>query len=199
MMDDMDHNKILADRIVLQETVHDSFIENISVRLNCGINLYGLHKEKIEVVYCSTLQKHTCAILCSGEKDRAIIIFDEHHYEIMSALNRLFGMFGVHEIKLPMMIQMLETVPLLKRIPNTLLSIILAESNILEMKVKRARLILNDAIAYNATNRDIYGLKGELGLAFLHHAEKRSDALLGIILNFYVFHELAHIKRLFGR
>lgn len=190
-----DREILLADRLMLHDDVSTEFIQNMRMRLDYGINKMGLNSIPIKPVYCSTVNKHTCVEMLNGHHGEYYLILDEHHLELLGCMNLLFYMFGQHDIKQPFL-RMNMTLGMKtpdKRLKGTA-SILLSEKSLLEGNATKAAAFLKVYKQNKIVTEDFKGQRGELDLDWFLLKERRAEVAHGLIKNYYVFHELAHIK-----
>lgn len=186
---------LLADRIILHDSVHTTFIQNMSTRLDYGITKMGLDTISITPVYCSTIDKHTCVERLNSKPDEYFLIFDEHHLELLSSMNFLFYMFGQNDLKYPLLLMVMEkamNTPI-KRLTMTT-AILLSEKSLLDGNATRAISFMEVYKQNKIVSMDFQGIEGEGDLNCFLLKERKVKIAQGLIMNYYVFHELAHIK-----
>ena len=59
-------NVLLGDRVLIG-AVSDTFVTNIQLRLKSGVSGFKLENANIEPVFCSSINKHTCACRVSND------------------------------------------------------------------------------------------------------------------------------------
>ena len=194
-MDSLIRNSLLADRLTLRNDVSDIFLKNMKLRLEYGISKFGLFDNNIEPVYCSSINKHTCVEILNDDPSTFYLMLDEHHLEVLGAMDRLFYMYGQNDIKSPVlnfvMKEVLRTPE--KRLFQTAI-LLLAERSLLDGNATRALAYLDKIKDYMITDTDWDGNVGLFDLDWFILKERRAEISHGLIMNYYVFHELAHIK-----
>lgn len=93
-------NVLLGDRVLIG-AVSDTFVTNIQLRLKSGVSGFKLENANIEPVFCSSINKHTCACRVSNSPEVQYLVFDEHHIQLLGAMNLLFYMYGQNDFKQP--------------------------------------------------------------------------------------------------
>lgn len=93
-------NVLLGDRVLIG-AVSDTFVTNIQLRLKSGVSGFKLENANIEPVFCSSINKHTCACRVSNCPEVQYLVFDEHHIQLLGAMNLLFYMYGQNDFKQP--------------------------------------------------------------------------------------------------
>lgn len=185
---------LLGDRIMIAP-VSDAFVENIKLRLKAGIPSFDLETANIESIYCSSINKHTCEKKVSICPEKQYIIFDEHHIQLLYSMNLLFYMYGQNDIKFPILSMIMdETLITPKKRLNTVAAILLAEKSLLEAIPTRALLYLTTLDENKITEEDFRGEAGRFDLNWFLLKERRTMVSHAYVMNFYVYHELAHIK-----
>ena len=61
-------NVLLGDRVLIG-AVSDTFVTNIQLRLKSGVSGFKLENANIEPVFCSSINKHTCACRVSNSPE----------------------------------------------------------------------------------------------------------------------------------
>ena len=89
---------MLGDRVIIGDA-SDVFRKSIQLCLETGIPSFELEKEKIEPIFCSSINKHTCLLTVSDDPEVQLIIFDEHHVQLLRSMNLLFYMYGQNDFK----------------------------------------------------------------------------------------------------
>lgn len=75
-------NVLLGDRVLIG-AVSDTFVTNIQLRLKSGVSGFKLENANIEPVFCSSINKHTCACRVSNSPEVQYLVFDEHHIQLL--------------------------------------------------------------------------------------------------------------------
>ena len=190
-----DREILLADRIVLHNEVHDSFIKNMKTRLDFGINKMELNNVSIEPVYCSTINKHTCMEMLNGHPSKYFLILDEHHLELLSSMNLLFYMFGQNDFKEQLLwLAMTETMETPAKRLKAAASILLSEKSLLEGNATRALTFLDVYEKNKCVVEWGSGVEAKADLNWFLLKDPMVTIAHGLIMNYYVFHELAQIK-----
>lgn len=185
---------LIGDRVIIGEA-SDIFVENIRLRLENGIHSFELEKVNIEPVFCSSINKHTCLATVSDVPDMQYIVFDEHHIQLLRILNLLFYMYGYNEAKQPFISLVMDQIV---KTPRKRLfqaaSILLAEKSILEANLTRALHFLSQLDEYMISEDDYDGKEGDFDYNLFLLKSRREKIACSFVLNFYVYHELAHVK-----
>lgn len=178
---------VLRDRILLKEEVGEHFIENVEMRYKVAVRLMNIDVSNLSRIYCSSINKHTCS---ASDGEINYIIFDEHQMEVLSALNILYYLYGQIDLKMGIFDFILSREDYFKeRLKNTII-IILAEKQILQGNMENA-LYYAEKIHEDAPSLD-RNKKGFWELFTLK--QWKSYIAYAFCLDFYVFHEMAHIK-----
>ena len=185
---------LLIDRIILNNSVSNTFIKNINERLNYGISHMNLDREAIEPIFCSTINKHTCTETLTSHPNKFFVIFDEHHFQLISAMNLLFYLFGKDDLTSPIfrfVMASIMSTPY-KRL-RLIAALLLSEKSLLSSNATQANAYLPELLQNKPTSDDFQGDKGNFELNLFLLKEKRARSANRIVMNYYVFHELAHI------
>lgn len=187
-------NVLLGDRVLIG-AVSDTFVTNIQLRLKSGVSGFKLENANIEPVFCSSINKHTCACRVSNSPEVQYLVFDEHHIQLLGAMNLLFYMYGQNDFKQPIfsiiMDQIIKTPK--KRLYN-IAAILLSEKCMLAANSTRALQYLAQLEENVITSEDYSGDTGEFDLNWFLLKSHRAEIAHSFVMNFYVYHELAHIK-----
>ena len=193
-MNESIRESLLGDRIIIREAT-EPFIQSIHLRLEKGIPDFFLENANIKPVYCSSINKHTCARTIDINPNTQYLIFDEHHVEMLGAMNLLFYMYGQNDIKWPIYSMMMHSI---LKTPGKRLKLVsaqlLSEKSMLESNYSKALMYL-EVVKDNMISKDDYsGDAGRFDLNWFLLKERRAKIAHALALNFYVYHELAHIK-----
>ena len=165
------------------------------MRLKSGVSGFKLENANIEPVFCSSINKHTCACRVSNSPEVQYLVFDEHHIQLLGAMNLLFYMYGQNDFKQPIfsmiMDQIIKTPK--KRLYN-IAAILLSEKCMLAANSTRALQYLAQLEENVITSEDYSGDTGEFDLNWFLLKSHRAEIAHSFVMNFYVYHELAHIK-----
>lgn len=187
-------NVLLGDRVLIG-AVSDTFVTNIQLRLKSGVSGFKLENANIEPVFCSSINKHTCACRVSNCPEVQYLVFDEHHIQLLGAMDLLFYMYGQNDFKQPIfsmiMVQIIKTPK--KRLYN-IAAILLSEKCMLAANSTRALQYLAQLEENVITSEDYSGDTGEFDLNWFLLKSHRAEIAHSFVMNFYVYHELAHIK-----
>lgn len=185
---------MLGDRVIIGDA-SDVFRKSIQLCLETGIPSFELEKEKIEPIFCSSINKHTCLLTVSDDPEVQLIIFDEHHVQLLRSMNLLFYMYGQNDFKqqfISLVMDKFFKTPK-KRLYQVAL-ILLAEKSILEANQTRALHFLEQLNEYIISADDYDGEVGDADFNWFLLKSCREEIAYSFVLNFYVYHELAHVK-----
>lgn len=185
---------IIGDRFILKSEITHSFHMSIQERLNCAIKMMNLPSEIIEPIYCSSLNKHTCIQQTSSTSNNFFFVADEHLHEILSALLLIFYMVGYHDCKYTTFFMATKILNLpIKRL-NYITILLHAEKDLLEGNATSALFFVNK-LEKSITEVEVYeGDFGKLEFNYFLLKHEREQHAIIYVENFYVFHELAHVK-----
>mgnify|MGYP000822556757 CR=1 FL=1 len=190
--------KIIGDRLILNSEVHDYFRTSVQERLDCGIDMMNIPGEKIETIYCSSLNKHTCIQHDLSIPDKSFLVVDEHLHEVLSSLLLLFYMFGYHDYKYYIVSAAVGEALILPQKRLNLIAVLLqAEKYLLDGNATAALLLANKFKDYSSDkeNKDeLSGLESELERDYFLIKYLKVQHAMPYVANFYIFHELAHVK-----
>lgn len=181
---------ILCDRIFLKKQVSENFIETINMRYKAAIDVMNINVENLKVIYCNSINKHTCLL----EKNKTLyLVFDEHHSNMLGALNILYYTYGNIDFKQVFYELVLKLNDYFKNRLSSTILILLTEKNIINNKLSKAHLLASIIKEYefsldNTDEEDSFFLN-----LYLIKSRKTFDMQI-FSLNFYVFHELSHVK-----
>lgn len=182
-----DLKSVISDRILLNEDASENFIKSIKMRYETAVKLMGIDTKNLHDIYCNSINKHTC-VVSKGTTD--YLIFDEHHANILSALNLIYHTYGQIDLKFPYYKIILDrSKHFTNRIKSTLL-ILLSEKEILNNRMDYALYYAKEIQKYPLT----YDEKDSPILNIYLNKLPKLDTSQVFSMNFYVFHELAHIK-----
>lgn len=194
-MNEQEKKLILGNKLILKPNVSDAFKKNMSIRTAYGFEAMDLPAEAVEVVLCSTVNKNTCVQKLLSNPNKYYLLLDEHHFETMSALVFLFYLFGFHDLKKEIM--EIITKPFMKTPQKRLAHMktqLQAENSLLEGNATFAYSLVQKLANYEITEDDYKGKAGALDYNWFCLKLRRHNIANAYIMNFYVFHELAHIK-----
>ena len=178
----------LNDRILLKREVSKNFKMNIQMRYDMAIQMMKLDKQKLSILYCNSINKHTCMI----EKDKKnYIIFDEHHIEVLSALNFLYYTYGKSDFKRPFYELIYNQYNYFENRIKSIVSLLMSEKLLLIGDAEGA-LNYAKAVKEYSFSIDKNSDNGLFNLFLLYMGKQ--DIAQSLSMNFYVFHELAHVK-----
>ena len=183
-------DELLEDRLILHEEVSDIFIVNMRLRLHSGIPQFGLVDCNLKPIYCSTIDKHTCVQVLNDDKSTFYLILDEHHFKVLCLMNYVFYLYG--QVNLKLIMNRIFRAPEKKLFQVSV--ILLAEKCMLVGNATKAKAYLDKLKEYEITRSDFDGAIGKVDLSWLMLKEKRERMSRPMVMNYYVFHELAHIK-----
>ncbi len=185
---------ILTDRIILKQDCDETFYKNMTERLSSGTGVMNLEDAEIVLVYCSTINKHTCIEKLHKNPNTYYLILDEHHEQMMGALNYLFYAFGTNDFKKPFWHMMMQNMSYHQKRLKNAVNLLLAEQYLLEGQVNKASYCMDEIEKRPLdTEKDFSGEMGRFEQGLFMLKSRRLDHMRSYILNFYVFHELAHI------
>ena len=139
----MTNNKsdVVSGRILLKKTGDKNWRGHIMHIYDVAAQMVGIDTKKLELVCCISANKHTC--LTTDSEGKNYLLLDEHHLEVLSALNLLYYIYGKRKIKSAIFDEILAQMNYFeKRLKSTIL-ILLAEKYILEGQVSSAFLLCN--------------------------------------------------------
>lgn len=188
-------DNLLSDRIILESDTDNYLKESINIRMNYAIEIMELSKENIQVVFCSTVNKHTCLDTINNEPNRYYLIIDKHHLQLISCLDYLFYLYGNYDIKQPYMTFILDDLcSNFKKRKYFAVSILLAERDLLNNNATRALKYLDYIdtldLSLDDCNEKVVDFENNLDII----KTIRYNYSYPYILNLYVYHEVAHIK-----
>ena len=193
-MDKSIQSILLGDRVLIGG-VSDTFKKSIQIRLESGIPSFKLENAIIEPVFCSSINKHTCALRTADHFEIQYLIFDEHHIQLLGAMNLLFYMYGQNDFKQPIYSTIMEKIIKTpkKRLHNVA-AILLSEKCILEANPTRGLQYLACLDENSITSEDYSGDAGKFDFNWFLLKSRRAEIAHSFAMNYYVYHELAHIK-----
>lgn len=195
-MNNVPENLLIADRPILNSEVHDYFRISVQERIDCGIEMMNLPAEKIEVVYCSSLNKHTCIQQVSSIPNKYFLVVDEHLHEVLSCLLLLFYMFGYHDYKYFVLAVAKEVLILPQKRLNQIAILLQAEKNLLDGNATAALSLTNEFKECSFSDKEIKEELGEFEFDYFLNKYLKEEHAMPYVANFYIFHELAHVKLL---
>ena len=184
---------LLIDRIMINKQISDTFVENIKERLSYGINHMNLEMESIEPLFCSTINKHTCTETLSSQPNKFYLIFDEHHFDLICAMNFLFYLFGKDNLTAPIFSAMHMVINASNKRLRFIAALLLSEKCLLSSNATQAKAYLDELSKNNPSFNDFQGKTGDFALNLFLLKERRASYTNSLIMTYYVFHELAHI------
>lgn len=194
-MDESILNELLGNRIELRHKVSDEFVSSVLLRIDTGVPCFGIDPKLFNMVFCSSINKHTCVTTLSSHPETCYLIFDEHHFELLSAMTLLFYMYGQTELPRQthahFMNAVLKTPK--KRLSRTI-AILLSEKSLLMSNCTQALHYLSLLQKIAITPADYQGVGGGLEHGWFSYDYHNLNIARSFNMNFYVYHELAHIK-----
>ena len=184
---------ILANRHILNQECRESFYINMSERLTSGIKVMGLEDIQIALVYCSSLNKHTCIETIQEIPDTYFFVLDGHLQEMLSSLGYLFYAFGTNDFKNASWTNLLEMLPAHQKRLKSTACLFLAEKSLIDCNLNKAEYYMDEFDKCRLNNDDYKGEFGKYELNLFMLKFEREKMAEAFSMNFYVFHELAHI------
>lgn len=193
-MNEQEKKQIFGNKLILKPNVDNAFAINMYNRVSSGLKAMELTSETVDVILCSTVNKNTCVQKLESSPNKYFLLLDEHHYETISALTFLFYVFGFHDLKREFMWIVIETVMKTPQKRLTHIKMLLqAENSLLEGNATFAYSLVQKLADYEITEDDYKGESGAVDYNW-YCLKLRFKTASAYIMNFYVFHELAHIK-----
>lgn len=194
MENDAAQDAVLAGRIVICENPSDSFRKNIQMRYESCCEFYGIEDKVIKLVFCNTINKHTCMTILAQNADIRYLVFDEHHMQMLGSLNSLYYLYGQHDFKIPFYnIILNDDSTIFKEAMSRTLAILLAEKSLLSGNATRAAKYLSFCTQSNHSPESDC-MQYEFDHNLWLQKRIRAVSAQGYAYNFYVFHEMAHVK-----
>lgn len=181
------NNILLKERIILKEQLGEHFISNMKERYDVAVKMMGIDESNLNTIYCSSLNKHTCLVT---KEDKNYLVFDEHHIEVLGTLNTLYFLYGQMGLKKPFFDLARSTDNYCEKRLRTAVLLLLTENQVLNGNIRKALKYAKEIEDYAIGEGDCKGFSFALFLAKMH----RMDTAQAFGLNFYVFHEMAHVK-----
>lgn len=191
-------NELLADRIILRKEISSAFKESIEIRYMVALKLMNLSHGNIQLCFCSTINKHTCLKTKKDSVQKLHVVIDQHQVEVLGALNFLYYIYGQHNITKAFFDIVVNTSDYFRLRLNSIICLIKAERYLLVGKAVAAKTYMESSLGYKSAFCDIIHKEindddsSTSDLIFLKGV--RADRGNIYILNFFVFHEMAHIK-----
>lgn len=186
--------QIINDRLILNTEISDSFRISIQERLDSGMKMMGLPSDIFETVYCSSLNKHTCVQQISSMPNKYFLVVDEHLHEVITALLLLFYLFGNHDYKPHLAYIVREVLVTPTKRLNHIATLLQAENSLLEGNATSALFLANKLSDYSLSSKVYEGEAGEFEFNYFLLKDRRREYATSYVENYYVYHELAHIK-----
>lgn len=191
MISDDEKKALLEERLILKKDISDVFIQSMQIRFDLGIKMMRLAESDIFCVFCSSINKHTCVESIDGYKKKYLIL-DEHHMDLLGALNIVFFMYGRDDFTSPIFRLLNERLDIPKKRLRKVVAILISEQNVLQGNITRATALLDEFSNISLDFSD--DEKGRANLDWYILKSNRAMTMQALVMNFYVFHELAHIK-----
>lgn len=175
---------MFEERIILRREINETFKKAIMLRVDLALEQMELENEDLQILFCNSFNKHTCIVEKNNKK---YVVFDEHHFEILRALNLLYFSYGKIDLLKPFYDLLFERYGYFKNLMNYIVTRIIAEKFLLRGDIQKALDYAEDLQKYiTKVDDDIYN-------HFLIYSGKNYIAQT-LCFNFYVYHELAHCK-----
>lgn len=182
-----DMKSVLSDRILLRKKINEYFVTNIKLRYVTAVEMMEIDESNLETIYCSSINKHTCVV---SKDNNNYLIFDEHHMEVLNALNVLYYLYGQPKFKkLFCDLILSRNNYFAKRLKATVLTII-TEQQLLNGNMKNALKYAKELEKISLIVEE----GKDVAFSLLMLKMRKVDDAQAFSLNFYVFHEMAHVK-----
>lgn len=176
---------LLVDRLLLNDPVSEEFKTSVLLRIKFAKSSLDLDDSDFEYIFCNSFNNHTCMIK-NGKK--LYVIFDEHHFKNFELIYMNYISFT--RIKLSK--SALDSLEIERFWMNKLwvtLFILKAEHNLINGNISCTLKYIE------MIKKNISEFKSDRINEFLYTILIKKGKITEIMcLDFYVFHELVHIK-----